>query len=297
MTNPDKIQSGSSFKKTLPGLIVSLGAFIILFYLIDLDSFVNALRFADYSKLPIVIVLFLGTILARAIAWRTILQEKISFPRSFWTLNEGYLFNNILPFRLGEVARAFLLNKTNHIPFWEVISTIMIERIFDVAILAGVLLGTIPFVIGAEWAVQAANGGAVIVLIGFAVLYWLARNPGSALKLFRKLTRPWPKFTEIGQEKVYSFLKGLTALTSFRKFVTVLFWLLVTWGFNIAWYAILLEAFSPGVPLIGAVFTVGAIAVGVSAPSSPAYIGVFEAAAVGALVLFDVKPDVALAYA
>ena len=92
-------------------------------WITNLDSFVNALRLADYSKLPIVIVLFLGTILARAIAWRTILQEKISFPRSFWTLNEGYLFNNILPFRLGEVARAFLLNQTNRIPFWEVIST------------------------------------------------------------------------------------------------------------------------------------------------------------------------------
>ena len=297
MTDPQAVEKRGGWKNSLPGLLVSGGAIFLLSYLIDFETFLAALRLVDFNFLPLVALLFIGTLVARAIGWRAILQEKVTIRRAFWTVNEGYLFNNVLPFRLGEVARAFLLNKTSGISFWEVLSTIMIERIFDIAILAGVLLGTIPFVIGAEWALQAAYGAMVIVLVGFGILFWLARHPAAALSLFARLTRPWPRLADFGRDKLDNFLNGLTALREVSKFLKVFFWILLAWAFNISWYAVLLSAFHIELNLISVVFVIGAIALGVSAPSSPAFIGVFEAAAVGALALFGIDYNLSLAYA
>ena len=47
-------------------------------------------------------------LVARGFLWRILLQEKASYSQVFFTLAEGYFLNNFLPFRLGEIARAFL---------------------------------------------------------------------------------------------------------------------------------------------------------------------------------------------
>ena len=169
-------QNKFSFKKMLPGLVISVGALAILLYLIDIEAVKDALKLADYRYIPLTILLFFGTVTTRSIAWRIILQEKISLKKAFFTENEGYLLNNILPFRLGEIGRAFLLGQTTPLSFWEVLSTIMVERIFDVAILAGLLLSTLPYVIGADWAMQGAIAAGVLVVVGFGVLYLMARD-------------------------------------------------------------------------------------------------------------------------
>jgi hypothetical protein len=96
--------------------------------------------------------------------------------RAFYTINEGYLLNNILPFRLGEVARAFLMSRKAGVNFWQVVPSILIERALDLAIAAGLFLATLPFVIGVSWAREAAIGIGIVVLEGLGLIYLLARN-------------------------------------------------------------------------------------------------------------------------
>jgi uncharacterized membrane protein YbhN (UPF0104 family) len=73
--------------------------------------------------------------------------------------------------------------------------------------------------------------------------------------------------------------------------------MLLTWAFNIAWYFVLMRSFFPEATWVWAVFSIGVASVGVALPSSPAYIGVLEAALVGSLSLFGADEAVALAYA
>lgn len=272
-------------------------ALAIIFNLVDINEFVGAVQQADFSQIYIVIALFMGTIIARTFAWRAILQEQVSWSKTFWTLNEGYLLNNVLPFRLGELGRAFLLSGTTPLSFWEVLSTIMVERIFDIALLAGLLLSTVPFVVGADWAMQAALGAGGIVIVGFVVLFAIASRPQFAQNLVKFFTKPWPRLTDFGLSKIDAFLPGLAALTQFSRFLKVLFWMLLTWVTNVGWYVVLLYAFIPDAEPLWAAFTVGIVALGVSVPSSPGYVGVFEAATVAALALFNINESVALAYA
>lgn len=297
MSNAERVPSGSTLARMLPGLLVTAGALIALYFFVDLDALREALLLADYRWLPVVTVIFFGTLAARAKAWRTILEERAGFGESFIVLNQAYLLNNVLPFRLGELGRALILSGRINMSFWRVLSTVIVERVFDLGIAAGLLLATLPLVMGADWARPAATVAIVIVTAGFVVLFLMASNPEGARRILERFTKAWPRLQRWLTDKLAAFLEGLSALKDARRFVRVAFWMLVAWSFNVAWYFVLMRSFLPEATWLWALFSIAVASMGVALPSSPAYIGVLETAMVGALSLFGVDPSVALAYA
>lgn len=295
--NAKIVQSASILVRMLPGLVVTAVAVIALVVLVDLDQMKDALALADYRVLPFVLLLFFGTLLARSMAWRTVLMEQPRFRDCFLALNQGYLLNNILPFRLGEFGRALLIGERVGIRFWRALSSIVVERVFDLGLAAGLLFATLPLVVGADWARSAAGITAGVVVIGFAVLFVMARRPELFTRMVERITRPVPKLSHWLKDKLASFLEGLSALKSATRFLQVAFWMLLTWFFNVAWYYILMRGFFPEATWLWAFFSIAVASVGVAIPSSPAYIGVFESVLVGAMSLFGVDPAISLAYA
>jgi len=283
--------------RMLPGLVITIVALIALYYFVDLDALRSAFALADYRWLPLVILIFFGTLATRAMAWRTILVERASFKESFVVINQAYLLNNVLPLRLGELGRALILSERVKMSFWHVFSTIVVERVFDLGIAAGLLLSTLPLVVGADWARPAASIAIAIVLLGFIVLFLMASDPKRVSKLIARLTQPWPRLQDWLADKLSSFLEGLSALRDAPRFVRVAFWMLLTWFLNVAWYFVLMRSFLPEAIWLWALFSIAVVSIGVALPSSPAYIGVLETALVGALSLFGVDPSIALAYA
>ena len=282
--------------RALPGILVSLSALVALIYFIDVGEVKNDLLQADYRYLILVLALYVLALMTRAIAWRKLLLDEIPYRDVFFTLNAGYLLNNILPLRLGELGRAFILGR-HGLGFWRVLSTILVERVFDIAIISGMLLTTLPFVTGASQAYKVAITFFGMVLIGFVVFYLIARYRDRVLILYELLTERWPGLSLIGEDRLRSFFTGLAALTDFRRFLSVLFWMLVNWGLAILAQYLLLLAFVPSAELIWIVFGLAVVALGVALPSAPAYIGVLEAAWVAALSLVGVEPSTALAFA
>ncbi len=290
--------------RMLPGLVITAIAVLALIYLVDFDQMRDALAKMDYGALPFTVLLFFGTLVSRSMAWRTVLMEQARFRDSFLVLNQGYLLNNILPFRLGELGRALLIGERVGIRFWRALSSIVVERVFDLGIAAGLLFATFPWVVGADWARSAAIVTLAIVVIGFVMLFVMARRPGLFTRLVERITSPLPKLSHWLKDKLASFLEGLSALKSAQRFLTVAFWMLLTWFFNVAWYYVLMRSFFPdqnnGGPAtwLWAAFSIAVASLGVALPSSPAYIGVFEAALVLALGRgFGANESTVLAYA
>ena len=60
-------------------------------------------------------LIYLVSMVVRALAWQFLLQRKVTADQVVLTLNEGYFFNNILPFRMGELARAFLMGRRSRL--------------------------------------------------------------------------------------------------------------------------------------------------------------------------------------
>ena len=137
----------AGIRRWLPGLVISAIAILLLIRFSNWQGVIEVLTLMDLNWFAAAIIFYLLGMVMRALSWKTLLQNKASYGRVFLTLNEGYLLNNIFPFRLGELGRAVLLSQATGLSAFFVLSTISIERAYDVAIAAGLLLATLPFVL------------------------------------------------------------------------------------------------------------------------------------------------------
>ena len=294
-------------KRWLPGALVSVLLIGGILYFVDFRQMAEAFRSPNYLILAFALSLSFVWMAVRGIVWRTLLRNRASYKDVFLTVGEGYLMNSFLPFRLGEIGRAFLISRKSdpstssgqRLQFVEVIPTIVIERAVDLAYSAMVLLISLPFVVGAEGAGQIGVIVAVLVALGLVALYLLARNRQWALDLFNKLSQRWPVLQRVGGGFIASFLEGLAVLTDGWLFARFLFWMTVNWAVAILSYYLMMIAFFPETQVIWAFFGLGVAAFGNAIPSLPGAIGTFEGAFAGALTLLtgDQSTSVAVALA
>src|SRR4026207_1237281 len=131
-------------KRWLPGAIVSIGLIAAILYFVDLGAMVDAIRHANYRILAGSAILSFVWMFVRAKVWLTLLRDKPKYLDVLFAASEGYLLNAFLPFRLGEVGRAFLLSRKSGMAFSEILPTIIIERVVDLAFSAAILLMALP---------------------------------------------------------------------------------------------------------------------------------------------------------
>jgi len=293
------------FRRMLPGLLVSVVLIGAILYFVDLNAMVAAVKAADYVLLLIGMVLGVFWLLVRGLVWRTLLRNRASFRDVFLTLMEGYLLNNFLPFRLGEIGRAFLLSRKSDpstgsgqgLKFAEVLPTIIIERVTDLAFSAAIFVAAVPFVVGASGAQQIGFIVAGAVVVGLVVMYLLARNRQWALEVFHRLSHRWPVLQRTGGSFLEAFFSGLEVLTDLGLFARFMLLMAFNWGMAIVQYYLLARAFFPQATLIWGMFLLGAAAFGGAIPSLPGGVGTLEGAMVGALTLLSGDQSTALAAA
>jgi uncharacterized protein (TIRG00374 family) len=286
-----------SARRWLPGVIISLVAIAYLLYKVDLRQVFQAIRSANYWYLLAglgISIIWLGV---RSLLWRTLLQNKASYRDVFLTVSEGYLLNNLLPFRLGEFGRAFLLGRKSDLGFMGVLPSIVVERVLDFAFAACLLIISVPFVVGA------ASKGTLAILIGglmvlgLAAMYLLARNRAWALRTFNRLTGRWPRVQKQGTLFLTPLFNGLAILTDGWLFLRALLWGALDWTISVGQFYLTLRAFFPHPELSWVLFGLGMVALGNAVPSLPGAIGIFEAFLVGALTLVSGDQATSLAVA
>lgn len=286
-------------KRWLPGAIVSILLIAAILYFVDLRAMWDAVRNANFPMLLVGLSIGFVWLLIRAQVWRTLLRNRASFSDVFFTIGEGYLLNNFLPFRLGEVGRAFLLSRKSDMQFMEILPTIVIERAMDLGYSAIILLAALPFVVGAEGTQRVGVIIGLVVLTGFVILYLLARYNQWALGIFHKLSARWPAIQKFGGNFLEAFFAGLAVLTDGWLFLRFLFWMTLNWLVAIVSYYLIIRAFFPQAQVVWGMFGLGAAAFGGAIPSLPGAVGTFEGAFGGALTLLagDQYASTALAVA
>ncbi|MBT3389380.1 MAG: flippase-like domain-containing protein [Chloroflexi bacterium] len=297
MTDSEKtLQEKSIWRSMLPGMLISLLALLVLFRLFDWQEVWLAVRQAEWGYLLLAVPFYAASYFLRALAWYLILQKTVPYRKVFFAMHTGYLLNNVLPFRLGELGRVYILGRDGP-GFWRIFPSVLIERAFDMAFAAALLLGSLPFVLQTSNAQQVALIVGGVVVFGFVVLYLLARYRQWALKQFECLGERWPLILRLGKERFESFLEGLGALTSPGRFLQIFVLITGGWIFAVLIQFLFLRAFYANAKIIHATFALGVSAMGVAIPSSPGYVGVYEAAIVGALAVFGIPFSTAFAFA
>lgn len=272
-------------KSWLPGLIVSIIFIGLIVTFVDVRQIVDAIRQANVFWLVVSVFVAVVWLAMRGVVWRTLLREKAPYLAVFQTLNEGYLLNNFLPLRLGELGRAFLLSRKTSLTFMEILPTIIIERVLDLAFSAAILLSAIPFVPGAPATLkQAAYVASGLVVVGLFVMYLLARNHVWALSVFDKLSLRLTFLQRFGG-LVKSLFEGLAVLTDGWLFLRVLGLMAINWAIAIVQFWVVLLVFFPNPQVVWAMFGLGSAAFGGAVPALPGGVGTFEGVMGGALTL------------
>jgi uncharacterized protein (TIRG00374 family) len=272
----------------LIGGTISLVALAVAFWGVQPGRFVSVLKDANYLFLiPSVLLLALG-LLARARSWQVLMGAAVPYRRAFDALNEGYLLNNVLPLRLGELGRAYLVSQGGDISASGALATIVVERLIDIVVSLAGLLGVLPFMVSPDWAVDVAVGVGIALLVAIAVLAMLLYKRDAVLRLLQRLQ--WRGLKEAAEH----FLTAIGSLTSHpMRLVQAAFWSMIAWLTNWLMIWLLLAAFGEVAPAVVPFFTSGVVAFGAALPSSPGAIGVFELSAVAALLVFGYSREVA----
>lgn len=285
-------------KRWLPGALVSMTLIAAILYFVDFQTMWNSIRAADYRLLLGSAVLSFVWMMVRAKVWKTLLRDKPTYKDVLFTTAEGYLLNNFLPFRLGEIGRAFLLSrKSGGMQFGEILPTIVIERAVDLAFSAMIFLFSLPYVVGAQGSERIGYIVGAVVLVGLVMMYILSRNNQWALELFHKWSARQPSIQKFGGRFLESFFQGLGVLTDGWLFIRFLFWMTLNWAIALLAYYLIMLAFFPQTQWIWGFFILGAAAFGGAIPSLPGAVGTFEGAIAGALTLLTNDQSTALAVA
>jgi uncharacterized protein (TIRG00374 family) len=310
----------SGRKRYWVGLLVG-GAFLALFIrTADTSRLVDAFADASYwYVVPAILVYQLST-LFRTMRWQLLLRHlrPIAVTRLYPVLVVGYMANNLLPMRLGELVRSYYLGEREGISKTSALATIIVERLVDALTLIlfiAVIALFVPFLLFAErlrddssalWLLLVV-GVSVAFLIAFGGLVLVAYAPSRARSLAKAVITPSPGAVRRRVlPLVELFIDGLQALRSPRT-VGLLFlfslpiWLLEAGLFFILGYSFGLDEVYEG-PLEMAIVMVLVTAIaniGSSVPAAPGGLGLFELVARETLVflpLAAVDRSVATAY-
>ncbi len=245
-----------------------------------------AFRQADYRSLPAMWTCLVLFYWLKAIRWHLLLEPLGKFHPLRELLPSvviGFAFNNVLPAHLGEFVRVYVFSRQSGISKTTVLTSIVLERIFDViAILAFLVLGL--FLVEAsnldERVVSSAMFFGVAVCVGLmgatAYLIWT----GPVVRFVEGCLCRIPFLPTTVARKVANLLEtgaaGLASLRSGRLLSGILVTSFLQWMLNGLTIHLSLWAFGIHVSPAVSAIVLGVTAVGVTIPSSPGYFGVIQ---------------------
>jgi uncharacterized protein (TIRG00374 family) len=282
------------------GIAISIVCLALALKDVRFDDVAVALGGANYLWILVTALLTVLGMWARVLRWQLLFYplQDLPFAKLFTVMNIGYLLSNILPARLGDLARAYLLGDLTGVSKARTLSTIIVERVADVLVILLFLAALLPFIPVPEWVTQSS----VLLAAGFtglaAMLVLMARHRQGAMSLLKRLAAYVPWLNREGLwHLMESLLDGLEILRFWQPALKLLVGSILIWLLSVGQFYAAMLAFDLKLPVSAAVFVLCVTALGMTVPSSPGYIGVWEYVIILGLSLFLVEKGLALSYA
>ncbi len=236
----------------------------------------------------------------RALRWMLLLRpvQALPYGQVRDVLLTGFMVNNVLPARAGEVARALVLWRIAGTSRRATLTTVAMERLVDVAMLVGILsLVGLVFEVP-PWARGLGTlTSALLVCIAGAVA-WMAFHHAS---LFRAVDAALFFVPAAARARLLGFMErfvdGTRALRDARLLAGVLACSVVVWAMEVGVYLLVMRGIGLELPAWSAAFVVVVANFGIAAPSAPGYVGTFDAACSAAVVALGGDATAAISFA
>jgi len=302
-----RLQIGAGF--IIAGLLIWL-----LFRDTDWHAVGMALREANWWWLLLSVLLVFVTFVTRIRRWGYIVRtaQQVSFRNRFSATQIGFLANFTLPGRVGEVIRAVVLARLTGMAFSRCFAFVALDRVTDLFGLMTVMLISVIFFhpdgpvvieeLGATIEPDAirlgamSTGGLMLAIIAAFILLYL--NKSLALRIVDgTVGRVSTLLGEKLRGMVEQFADGMHVFKSAGDMSLAIGWSLITWAIGTVCYFCVLQAFAIEAPWYTAVVVMACLAIAISVPSTPGFVGLFHIAIVGALMVVAPETDTDVAKA
>jgi hypothetical protein len=256
----------------------------------------DTVRQAGFVLPSVVIAMNACMMSLRALRLRTLLERKLSFGSAFVALLTSSAINNITPFRGGNVARLWMLERASGVTKSAAIAITVVENLIEVAVLAAMGFAASWFVAGQRWATLATPA---VFALAVALLVLLRFTAGRAAHA--TCAAPDPTVRVGWRQRLREFLlrtaPGFRALSQPGVPARALLLSLVAWTCETAMIVLAARAMGLQVSFPLAIVVLLGINLAMALPSTPASAGPFEGATVAVLMFAGVGKGQALAFA
>ena len=261
----------------------------------------RALSGANHSLVLLGAAVGLVGFIVRAFGWKYLLAPvgRMSGWHLFPPVAIGYMANNLLPARLGEFARAYVVGKQENVSKSAALATIFVERIFDGLALLIILAAVSLFFPYPQWV---KNGGFIVAIIFVGLSVSLAVISIKITWGLRVIDATFggflPDMAERMKSRLLNFVVGLDVKNHFRTSILAFGCVLLRWAFEACIYLSVLYAMGLQnlVPLHGALFVMVAVNIACLVPQAPGFVGSVQLACIESLAVFGVDREAAVAY-
>jgi uncharacterized protein (TIRG00374 family) len=269
----------------------------------DWSKTAEAAARTDWRYIALMVVSGVYGLYARCQRWRFMLERATRRPLPmgpiFSASAVGFMANMVLPFRVGEVARPYLVARHTGVSLSTTVASVVLERVFDLFALFGFglwvasSLDVPPIVAHLTWVV----GGVLLAMFGGILAVHFNRK-----RLLPLVDRVWLMLpSSIGQKLMHvehEFLDALAIIADAPALAKLVIWSLYVWLVIALNFSLGLLALGLDVPFLpGGVTVTTLVALAVSVPGAPGFVGQFEWGCKVALEqIYSVPGDEALAF-
>lgn len=288
-----------SFQLVL-GLLLS-GAFLYL-ALRGINSALTWQQLRSVNPALLVVAILIASLsnLVRAVRWKVLLaySTTIRLRLLFSSMMIGYLANNILPARMGELVRIYALERSARVSKSTSAATVILERTIDALVLL-TALGAISVFLPMTGLVRTSSLIAAVtcMTVGIVLVFFAFKSENAA----RQIPRIFSSFSENlsyrAQHIVGRFAEGLGVLRSLRQTLLVLLLTLTIWAVDAFAVTLVMMSLDLRLPWIAALFLVVVLSLSFILPAAPGGVGTYEFFVVAAMVPFALDSSRAVALA
>ena len=269
------------------GLLISAGLLFLVFRGIDFGEVWAAMRDIEPLWLLLAIAVYFGGIVVRTTRWGLLMRSVK--PCSTWRLFPiyviSYMANNVLPFRMGDIYRAYIVGKKDHVSKSATLVTIVVERIFDgLTMLLLLSIAVMLYPVSNPAIQKTLDIGSTIFIGAILACYLFLFNRKLAHRAFAMIVVWFPiRLRPRLSEMFNNLFIGLGILKGVGSMLNILVLSILTWLVEALSYHIVLISFGFSGNFVVAVSAMALVNLFIIAPAGPGYFGPFEFACVAIL--------------
>lgn len=287
-------------KQMIIGIVISIVLLVFVFRNINFGDFWQAMLTANYWFLLPSTLLTFGCMGIRAIRWQLLIEpiKKIGIHSLFSATMIGFMANNVLPARLGEFVRAYVIGRQENIAKSASFGTIVVERIFDgLVLLSFLILSFITNTTLPDYIVYISYVLCAVYVVTLFFLFFMVIRPVRALQVLNRILGLLSvTLAKRVASLLHSFIEGLQILRQGPRLVGILAFSLLLWVMNGLSIHVALIGFNIHIPFTATLLVMAITGFGVTIPSSPGFVGTFHASCVLGLALFSISQTEALSF-